>query len=103
MNLNLLEPVRDIFGEIYVNGDLILVGAKIHGNVYVDGNVELGWTPQINENIYYTGNLKVPEYYDQDLINKCIKVDDVPSFKIPSLDFKLKEDAWFSWLLNRGM
>lgn len=96
-NLNLLRgAVRDIFGEIYVNGDLILVGAKIHGNVYVNGNVELGWTPQINENIYYTGNLKFPEYYHQDLINKCIKVDDVPSFKIPSLDFKLKEDAWFS-------
>lgn len=96
-DLNLLSgAVRDIFGEIYVNGDLKLVGAKIHGNVYVNGNVELGWTPQINENIYYTGNQKVPEYYDQDLINKCIKVDDVPSFKIPSLDFKLKEDAWFS-------
>lgn len=88
--------VRDIYGEVYVNGNFKLVGARIHGNVYVKGNLELGWTPQIHKNIYYTGKLKAPESYSKDLLNKCIKIDDVPSFEIPSLDFNLKEDSWYT-------
>lgn len=96
-DLNFLSgAVRDIFGDVYVNGNLKLAGARLYGNVYVNGDVELDWTPQIHENIYYTGILKAPEYFSRDLLDKCIKVDELPDFEIPLLDFELREGAWYA-------
>jgi len=95
-DLDFWNGTRDVYGDIRVKGKFRLKDAKIHGDVYVDGDLELGWTPQIDKNIYYTGKLIAPANYNNSLLNKCIKVDGVDSFEIPMVDFSLKEDSWYS-------
>lgn len=96
-DLELLSGKRDMYGDIYVNGDFILKDAIIHGNVFVDGNLELDWTPTINGNIYYTGDITYPaNNYDDELIAKCKKRDTVPSVKVLNQEIPgLKPDEWF--------
>ena len=88
----------EIYGDLYQGGDLYLKGAHTHGNVYVDGNVGLDWTPTVDGQIEYTGNLTKPDWYSQAILDKCIQtphVPEVPSFEIPDLEMPpLKSADW---------
>lgn len=95
-NLDFWNGTRNVYGDIRVNGNFKLKDAIIHGSVYVNGDLELGWTPQIYNKIYYTGKLIAPNNFSIDLLSKCIKVDKVDSFDIPSVDFELKDDSWYT-------
>jgi formylmethanofuran dehydrogenase subunit C len=103
-NLNLWSGGRNIYGEVYVAGNFRLKDANINGNIYVDGNVELDWTPTINGDakIFYTGDLTYPDWYEQNILNKCIASDDpqfpdpFPTVEIPDLEIpELKPDNWY--------
>lgn len=102
-DLEFWNGTRNVYGDIRVNGNFRLKDAIIHGNVYVNGDLELSWTPDIKKNIYYTGDLIItsngiiidPKEYNQDLLNKCIKVNSLDSFQIPIIDFSLREDSWY--------
>lgn len=104
-DLTLWNGSMNIYGDIFVNGNFKLKDARIHRNVYVNGNVELGWTPWLGNNskVYYTGTLTYPNNYNQDILNRLIKVNGVEEPKkpnIPELKYpKLKEDSWY---LNNG-
>ncbi|SET00758.1 prepilin-type N-terminal cleavage/methylation domain-containing protein [Anaerobranca gottschalkii] len=98
-NLNLWNGTRNIYGDVYVAGNLRLKDAVIHGNIYVEGDVELGWTPNIKGNIYYKGNLSYPRNYNQSILAKCIKVEKLPkydSIQFPQISLpKLRDDSWY--------
>jgi len=74
-DLILKEGQRHIYGTVYVNGNCTLKGANIHGNMYVDGDLELDWTPSIDDDarIYYTG-----ENFEQPLHPKYFIISDRP-------------------------
>jgi len=40
-DLNLMGGGRDIYGDVYVSGNLYLKDARIHGNMYVQGKADL--------------------------------------------------------------
>jgi len=40
-DLNLMSGGRDIYGDVYVSGNLYLKDARIHGNMYVQGKADL--------------------------------------------------------------
>lgn len=98
-DLELMTGGRDIYGNVYVNGNFNAKDTKIHGNVYVNGDVTLGWTPTLDANsyIYYTGTLTVPSNYYSSITSKCIKSSTVPGFTMPSLPMPaVKSDAWYT-------
>ncbi|MDF9409772.1 MAG: hypothetical protein A4E52_01335 [Pelotomaculum sp. PtaB.Bin013] len=98
-NLDLLSGTRDIYGNVYVNGNFSLKDAHIHGNVYVNGNVALYWTPVLDANarIYYTGSLTYPNKYPASIIVKCIHQASVPTFTMPNYAIPpLKPDSWYA-------
>ncbi len=105
-SLTLRDGQRHIYGDVYVNGDFLLKDARIHGNVYVSGNLTLGDTPWIDENarIYYTGTLTSPldsvSGYDLDIIAKCIKQETVPGVRI--LDLEIPPTKPEDWYMERG-
>ncbi|CAM5183030.1 hypothetical protein UACE39S_05326 [Ureibacillus acetophenoni] len=97
-NLTLLNGKRNMYGDIYVNGDFYLKDAKIYKNVYVNGNVEIDWTPTLSSEaiVYYTGTLKYPKELNNNIVSKFIKKSSIatesfPEYPIPSL----KPDKWF--------
>lgn len=102
-NLHLTSGTRNIYGDVHVNGDATLKDAMLFGDIYVNGNlkfIENGPTP--HKKIFYTGTIDAPSYYydensfyQQKILSKCIKVDSVPSFTIPSFDIKLKDSSWY--------
>jgi Tfp pilus assembly protein PilX len=94
-NLDFWDGTRSVFGDVHVDGNFRLKDARLFGNVYVKGNLELGWTPTINKQIFYTGTITSPDNYSADILAKCVKVADVPSFTIPTMDFELKDDSWY--------
>jgi hypothetical protein len=98
---------RNIYGDLYVNGDFDLRNAKIHNNVYVSGDVVLDWgAPQLSDNsyIYYTGSLVHPPYYNQSVLDRCIWVSSLenatgydPTLKMPDYDIPApKPDDWYA-------
>ena len=89
--MDLWNGARNVYGEIRVEGNFRLKDARIFGDVYVNGDVELDWTPEIHNNIYYTGNLKVPADY-ADLLAKEIKLK-CRGFEIPKVDYSLEKMA----------
>lgn len=98
-NFNLWSGTRNIYGDVYVGGNFYIKDAIIHGNVYVDGDVEINWTPQIKENarIYYTGNLKHPASMSSSITSKFIKTDSIPKVEIPNYSLpSLKSDQWYA-------
>jgi PKD repeat protein len=98
-DLELMTGGRDIYGNVYVNGNFNAKDTKIHGNVYVNGDVTLGWTPTLDTNsyIYYTGTLTVPSNYYTSITSKCIKNSTVPGFTMPSLPMpSVKSDTWYT-------
>lgn len=94
-----------INGKLNVGGNAKFVSVILNSDVNVDGNMELGWTPTFNKEIYYTGNLKAPSNFNQDILEKCLSVKSVPeipkmqdqdySFEIPNCRASLKSDSWY--------
>lgn len=101
-SLTLKSGSRDIYGDVYVNGDFYLKDARIHENVYVDGDLTLDWTPTIDDDarIYYTGTIKHPDYYNQDILAKCIHTTTVPAVEMP--DQKISSPKSADWYAARG-
>ncbi len=98
-DLTLWGGTRNIYGDVYVNGNFRLKDANIYGDVYVNGNIELGWTPSLSadSNIYYTGSLDHPDNYRQDILSKLVKQENVKSFTMPEYPIPpLKSDQWFA-------
>jgi PKD repeat protein len=99
-DMSLLNGKRDIYGDVYILGNFNLKDARIHGNVYVDGDVTLMWTPTLdtNSHIYYTGTLTVPSgNYPTAITSKCIFQPTVPGFTMPSQAIpSVKSDAWYA-------
>ncbi|MFW5638913.1 MAG: hypothetical protein ACOCG4_06620, partial [Methanoculleus sp.] len=93
----------EIYGDLHLGGDLYLKGAHTHGDVYVDGNVELDWTPIVDGNIEYTGGLTKPYWYNQSILDKCTQepyVSEVPSFEM--LDLAIPSTKSEDWYTERG-
>ncbi len=98
-DLILRDGTRNIYGTVYVNGNLLLKDARIHGDMYINGDVELQWTPTLigDSRIYYTGTLSFPNNYPQSILDRVIHQDTVPGFEMPT-DFQpaLHPDEWYS-------
>jgi len=98
-NLYLNGGSRDIYGDVYVAKNLVLENDRIHGNMYINGDVDLEWgvpTLDSGKYIYYTGTLTHPASYDQAFLNRCIKVASVPDAAMPDLEMpSLKPDTWY--------
>jgi hypothetical protein len=96
-DLTLWNGARDIYGDVYVAGNFNLKDAHIHGNVYVNGDLTLGWTPTLDGNIYYTGTLTAPPYYDTGILSKCIHQATVPGFTMPDQAIPpVKSSDWYT-------
>jgi hypothetical protein len=104
-SLELWNGRRNIYGDVYVMNNFRLKDARIHDNVYVNGDVELGWTPWLSDNtrIYYTGDLTHPANYSTSILAKCIKVDTLnsapgydDSLEMPDYDIPgPRPDQWY--------
>lgn len=106
-DLTLWSGTRNVYGDVYVNGNLRLKDAHIYGNIYVNGNVELDWTPTLSAgtNIYYTGALTHPANYNTGILAKCHKipygsVQSFPPFTIPEYNIPAPREA--SWFASKG-
>ncbi|WP_078381918.1 prepilin-type N-terminal cleavage/methylation domain-containing protein [Sutcliffiella halmapala] len=98
----LKSGTRDIYGDVYVARNTFLKDANIRGNIYVQGDVTLNWTPNLSNNsrVFYKGSLNYPSSFDRGIIEKMIKDSNVPTvpnekklnFEIPPL----KSDQWFT-------
>lgn len=99
-DLTLWSGTRDIYGDVYVAGNFALKDAHMHGNVYVDGDLTLGWTPTVDGYIYYTGTLTAPAWYPQSILDRCIHQDTVPGFTMPTQEIPSAKPA--AWYAERG-
>ncbi|MDD1686473.1 PKD domain-containing protein [Methanoregula sp.] len=98
-DMTVLSGGRDLYGDVYVADNFDIKDAKIHGTVYVDGDVTLGWTPTLDANsyIYYTGTLNHPSSYNQAILDKCVKQATVPTRTMPDLTIPAaKTPAWYA-------
>ncbi len=88
--------------KIYIKGDCHLKDVIISGNVYVGGNLTLGWTPQIKDDarIYYAGKFTHPPGMSQTILNKCIHDPTVPGFIMPDQGIPPTKPA--EWYTSRG-
>ncbi len=91
-----------IKGNLNVEGKSKLVNITVEKASYINGNLELGWTPIFKQNVYYTGILTKPNSYSQEIMNKCEQVQNVPSlnlhdysFTIPHCTATLNQDNWY--------
>ncbi len=99
-DLTLRAGPRNIYGDVFVNGNLIIANATIHGNMYVAGNVTFEWgspTLMPGSFIYYTGTVSSPGWYPQSVLDRAIQQESVPGFEMPA-DFvpMLHPDAWYA-------
>src|SRR5690606_33321745 len=92
-----LEGNSKIYGNVYVNRKLTVKSVTINGNIYVNGDVVVGWTPTFKNNarVYYTGNINFPEGMGAREKSNYIKVNSVeipefPRYEIPAL----RPDHW---------
>jgi len=98
-NLRLWRGAREIYGDVYVNGNFDLKDARIHGNVYVNGNLTLDYTPWLADDayIYYTGTITYPQYYNHpEIISKCINQISVPGFEPLTMNLTTKSADWYT-------
>lgn len=105
-DLTLKNGDRNVYGDVIVKGNFELKDARLHGNVYVYGDLRLDTVPTIYKNIYYIGDIVHIKNNNQNVISKCIKVnspndfpDHIKSFSMPQAEIRLKDDSWF---LNNG-
>ncbi len=99
---------RNIYGDMFINGDFHIGQSWIHGNVYVNGNFMIYYDSIYRDignfisgtagHVYYSGDLLTDlDLKSQQLISeKATKVDEVelavlPKVKVPSL----REEAWY--------
>jgi PKD repeat protein len=97
-DLELWSGSRNIYGDVYVDGNFALKDAIIHNNVYVNGDLTLGWTPTLypETTIYYTGTITHPNNYDANILAKCVHQATVPTDSIPNLEMPaLKDPIWY--------
>lgn len=101
-DLTLGSGSRNIYGDAYVAGNFFLKDARIHGKVYVDGDLTLDWTPWLanDARIYYTGKIEHPNYYDEEILEKCVHQATVPGFDIPDQGIAPTKPA--EWYAERG-
>jgi PKD repeat protein len=101
-SLSLGNGGRNIYGDVHVARNFYLKDARIHGKVYVDGNLTLDWTPWIADDarIYYTGNFTYPPTMSTDILNKCIHQATVPGFNMPDQEIPPTKAA--NWYATRG-
>lgn len=98
-NLRLWTGARNIYGDVYVNGNFDLKDARIHGTVHAKGDLTLGWTPWLADDarIYYTGDLYTPPNFDRpDILAKCIFQTTVPDIERPEGMPSLKPASWYT-------
>jgi formylmethanofuran dehydrogenase subunit C len=94
-DFSLTSGGTSIYGDVRVKGNFDTATHYIYGNVYVDGDLILGFTPTIHKNIYYTGEISYPNNYPQNVLDRCIKVDNVEDWQIPVRDVSLRDDNWY--------
>jgi len=97
-DLYLGNGARDIYGDVYVARNFYLKDAHINGNVYVNGDLTLDWTPTLAENtrIYYTGKFKYPPSMSKEIVAKCIYQEKVPGFTMPDQTIPpVKPTEWY--------
>jgi hypothetical protein len=101
-DLTLWSGQRHIYGDVYVAKNFRLKDAQIHGNVYVNGDLTLGWTPWIapDARIYYTGNILPEDYYDADILAKCIHRAKDWEFEMP--DWGMPPTKSADWYTSKG-
>ncbi|MDV4344097.1 PKD domain-containing protein [Methanoculleus sp. YWC-01] len=101
-NLELWVGTRDIYGDVYVAGNFDLKDARIHDDVYVDGDLTLGNTPWIADDarIYYTGTFTHPPTMSQTILDKCIHQATVPGFTMPDQELPTTKPA--DWYASKG-
>lgn len=95
-----LDNWGEVYGNIYVNGDLRVKGTTLNNDVFVNGDFEISNYPEIKKEVQYTGNFIYPPNFPESIKQKCKKVTNVPSFKIPQIDYKLIGDE--EWYANMG-
>jgi hypothetical protein len=97
-DLELEKGSRDIYGDVYVKGDCYFKDPVIHGNVYVNGDLKLDWTPDLTHgNVFYTGEFEHPDGMSSSILDKCHKVATVPGFVIPKLNMPtVKRNDFYS-------
>ncbi|PYZ93637.1 hypothetical protein CR194_10790 [Salipaludibacillus keqinensis] len=89
------------FEDVMIGGNLSIVNATIHSDVYVEGDVQVGWEPKFynNANVYYTGEFNPIDNMGSHITNRFIQVPSVPavpSFTIPEEKLPpLRSDQWF--------
>lgn len=98
-SMTLWSGGRDIYGDVYVNGDFALKDAHIHGDVYVNGDLTLGWTPSFDSgsNIYYTGSFTYPPSMYSWILARCIHQTTVPTEEMPAMEIPdAKSSVWYT-------
>ncbi|NLA39611.1 MAG: hypothetical protein GX882_09630, partial [Methanomicrobiales archaeon] len=98
-NLTLMGGGKNIYGDVYVNGNFNFDGATINRNVYVGGDLTLGWGARFADgaHIYYTGTNKTPSGINCD---NCTPNAVYPGFTTPDLEIPpAKPDSWY---MERG-
>ena len=88
-DLTLNTGHRDIYGDVYVNGNCDLEGVNMYDKVYVNGDLTLRRSDTClvgNARIYYTGTLTPLNSVSSDTLAKCIHQTTVPGFTMPDLE-----------------
>jgi PKD repeat protein len=101
-NMNIGSGMGNVYGNVYIAKSLTLSGGQIHGSMYVNGDLTLGYTPTLDSTsyIYYTGSLSYPQGYSQAILAKCINVASVPAVTMPSQTIAPPQSA--AWYAARG-
>lgn len=96
-DFNLRDGWRNIYSNVYVGGNAYIKDAVIHGDLYINGDLELNWTPTFHGKAYYTGQLKGPVELlkKNEIKNNCIKVDKVEPFKLEFNMPNFRPDKWY--------
>ena len=90
---------RDIYGDLYIDGNFYLKDAKIHGDVYVNGDLTLDWTPSLDADsrIYYNGAFTHPPSMSSSITGKCIYQSSIPGFTVPDVAIpSVKSDDFYA-------
>jgi len=97
----LRNGTRHIMANVYVGGNAYIKDAIIYGDMYINGDLELNWTPTFYGKVYYTGSLKGPTELLKrpEIKNNCIKVDNVDPF---TLEFDMPQFRPDSWYQQKG-
>jgi PKD repeat protein len=97
-DLYLGKGARNIYGDVHVARNFYLKDAHINGNVYVNGDLTLDWTPTLSEKtrIYYTGKFNHPATMSKEITDKCIYQATVPGFTMPDQAIPpVKPTEWY--------